>query len=178
MPERMTPGSAPQDGDPHVFWMRQALALAASVLYCTSPNPRVGAVIVRDGGVLGQGATQPAGGPHAEVCALPLKELGYTLLKRDTPVAVADIEGEFLRSKIEMNGCCGEKELIKLEAYTLVDYPIVVHLDLDVLVLKPLDSLFDLMLGRPVDAAVQAEIFMWKDKPAIRTIDAFFQQIW
>ena len=112
--------------------------------------------------------------PDAEACALPLQELGYTLLKRDTPVAVADIEGEFLRTKIEANGCCGEKELIKLEAYTLIDYPIVVHLDLDVLVLKPLDSLFDLMLGRPVDAAVQAEIFMWKDKSAVGTIDAFF----
>ena len=31
---------------------------------------RVGCVIVRDGRVLGEGATQPPGGPHAEVCAL------------------------------------------------------------------------------------------------------------
>ncbi|MBJ7263660.1 MAG: riboflavin biosynthesis protein RibD, partial [Burkholderiaceae bacterium] len=50
--------------------MRQALTLAASVLFTTSPNPRVGCVIVRDGIVLGQGATQPPGGPHAEVCAV------------------------------------------------------------------------------------------------------------
>lgn len=56
--------------DPHTHWMRQALTLAASVLFTTSPNPRVGCVIVRDGVVLGQGATQPPGGPHAEVCAL------------------------------------------------------------------------------------------------------------
>lgn len=51
-------------------WMRRALSLAESVLYTTSPNPRVGCVIVREGQVLGEGATQPVGGPHAEVRAL------------------------------------------------------------------------------------------------------------
>ena len=53
-----------------IFWMRRALALAQTVMYTTAPNPRVGCVIVRDGRVLGEGATQPPGGPHAEVCAL------------------------------------------------------------------------------------------------------------
>jgi diaminohydroxyphosphoribosylaminopyrimidine deaminase/5-amino-6-(5-phosphoribosylamino)uracil reductase len=51
-------------------WMRHALALAQTVLYTTAPNPRVGCVIVRDGRVLGEGATQPPGGPHAEIGAL------------------------------------------------------------------------------------------------------------
>ncbi|RBL87269.1 bifunctional diaminohydroxyphosphoribosylaminopyrimidine deaminase/5-amino-6-(5-phosphoribosylamino)uracil reductase RibD [Streptomyces cavourensis] len=50
--------------------MRRALALAQTVMYTTAPNPRVGCVIVRDGRVLGEGATQPPGGPHAEVGAL------------------------------------------------------------------------------------------------------------
>nr|WP_144640773.1 bifunctional diaminohydroxyphosphoribosylaminopyrimidine deaminase/5-amino-6-(5-phosphoribosylamino)uracil reductase RibD [Bordetella genomosp. 13] len=50
--------------------MRRALELARGVLYTTTPNPRVGCVIVRDGQVLGEGATQPPGGPHAEVVAL------------------------------------------------------------------------------------------------------------
>jgi diaminohydroxyphosphoribosylaminopyrimidine deaminase/5-amino-6-(5-phosphoribosylamino)uracil reductase len=50
--------------------MRHALALAQTVLYTTAPNPRVGCVIVRDGQVLGEGATQPPGGPHAEIGAL------------------------------------------------------------------------------------------------------------
>jgi len=50
--------------------MRRALSLADGVMYTTSPNPRVGCVIVRDGQVLGEGATQPVGGPHAEVRAL------------------------------------------------------------------------------------------------------------
>ncbi|MGY6268522.1 bifunctional diaminohydroxyphosphoribosylaminopyrimidine deaminase/5-amino-6-(5-phosphoribosylamino)uracil reductase RibD [Achromobacter denitrificans] len=53
-----------------LFWMRRALALAHTVMYSTAPNPRVGCVIVRDGRMLGEGATQPPGGPHAEVCAL------------------------------------------------------------------------------------------------------------
>lgn len=51
--------------------MVQALALAASALTLTSPNPRVGCVITaQDGSVLGQGHTQRAGGPHAEIMAL------------------------------------------------------------------------------------------------------------
>jgi diaminohydroxyphosphoribosylaminopyrimidine deaminase/5-amino-6-(5-phosphoribosylamino)uracil reductase len=50
--------------------MRRALALAEAVLGATSPNPSVGCVLVRDGGVVGEGATQPPGGAHAEVMAL------------------------------------------------------------------------------------------------------------
>ncbi|OWT75869.1 MULTISPECIES: bifunctional diaminohydroxyphosphoribosylaminopyrimidine deaminase/5-amino-6-(5-phosphoribosylamino)uracil reductase RibD [unclassified Achromobacter] len=50
--------------------MRHALALARTVMYTTTPNPRVGCVIVRDGRVIGEGATQPPGGAHAEVGAL------------------------------------------------------------------------------------------------------------
>ncbi|MGE8680409.1 MAG: bifunctional diaminohydroxyphosphoribosylaminopyrimidine deaminase/5-amino-6-(5-phosphoribosylamino)uracil reductase RibD [Achromobacter marplatensis] len=62
----MTTVSPPDD----IYWMRRALALADRVLFTTAPNPRVGCVIVRDGRVLGEGATQPPGGPHAEICAL------------------------------------------------------------------------------------------------------------
>jgi len=51
-------------------WMARALALATSVLTTTTPNPRVGCVIVRDGQLIGEGATQPPGGPHAEIMAL------------------------------------------------------------------------------------------------------------
>jgi hypothetical protein len=87
--------------------------------------------------------------PNAVSCASTLAPLGYTLLERETPVQVSEIQGEFLRSKIEQNGCCGEKELIKLHAYTLDQHPVVVHLDLDTLVLQPLDALFDIMLHVP-----------------------------
>jgi diaminohydroxyphosphoribosylaminopyrimidine deaminase / 5-amino-6-(5-phosphoribosylamino)uracil reductase len=51
--------------------LTDALALASSVVGLTDPNPRVGCVIgLADGTVLGQGATQAVGGPHAEVVAL------------------------------------------------------------------------------------------------------------
>jgi len=51
--------------------LQEALALAESSIGLTEPNPRVGCVIgLPDGRVLGQGATQKAGGPHAEVVAL------------------------------------------------------------------------------------------------------------
>ncbi|NYT66577.1 bifunctional diaminohydroxyphosphoribosylaminopyrimidine deaminase/5-amino-6-(5-phosphoribosylamino)uracil reductase RibD [Alcaligenaceae bacterium] len=50
--------------------MEQALELAASVMLITSPNPRVACLLVRDGVVLASGATQQAGGPHAEAMAL------------------------------------------------------------------------------------------------------------
>jgi diaminohydroxyphosphoribosylaminopyrimidine deaminase / 5-amino-6-(5-phosphoribosylamino)uracil reductase len=52
------------------MFMAQALHLAALGCYTTSPNPNVGAVIVKDGVVIGQGYHRQAGGPHAEVFAL------------------------------------------------------------------------------------------------------------
>ena len=50
--------------------MARALALGAAVRRRTPPNPWVGCVVVRDGIVVGEGATQPPGGPHAEIEAL------------------------------------------------------------------------------------------------------------
>jgi diaminohydroxyphosphoribosylaminopyrimidine deaminase/5-amino-6-(5-phosphoribosylamino)uracil reductase len=51
-------------------YMAQALRLAEKGLYSTSPNPRVGCVIVRDGQVVGTGWHERAGHPHAEIHAL------------------------------------------------------------------------------------------------------------
>lgn len=53
-------------------WMARALELAARGLFTTTPNPRVGCVIVRDGQVVGEGWHIRAGGPHAEVHALAM----------------------------------------------------------------------------------------------------------
>ncbi len=50
--------------------MERALRLAATARRRTAPNPWVGAVLVRDGEVVGEGATQPPGGDHAEIQAL------------------------------------------------------------------------------------------------------------
>lgn len=57
------------DRQPHEHHMRRALELArrASI---TSPNPKVGCVLVRDGVVLGEGHHAGAGSPHAEIVAL------------------------------------------------------------------------------------------------------------
>ncbi len=50
--------------------MALALALGRRGLGRTRPNPAVGAVVVRDGVIVGRGWTQPGGRPHAEVEAL------------------------------------------------------------------------------------------------------------
>jgi diaminohydroxyphosphoribosylaminopyrimidine deaminase/5-amino-6-(5-phosphoribosylamino)uracil reductase len=54
----------------HEQYMRQALALAQLAVGCTTPNPLVGALIVRDGVVVGQGYHHLAGTAHAEIHAL------------------------------------------------------------------------------------------------------------
>ena len=50
--------------------MAQALRLAERGLYSTTPNPRVGCVIVKGGEVVGEGWHEKAGEPHAEVHSL------------------------------------------------------------------------------------------------------------
>ncbi len=50
--------------------MKLALDLARIVKGTTSPNPAVGAVLIRQEQIIGLGATQPAGGDHAEIIAL------------------------------------------------------------------------------------------------------------
>ena len=51
-------------------YMNRALILAKQALGTTSPNPAVGAVVAKDGTVLGEGFTLPPGQGHAEVVAL------------------------------------------------------------------------------------------------------------
>jgi diaminohydroxyphosphoribosylaminopyrimidine deaminase/5-amino-6-(5-phosphoribosylamino)uracil reductase len=51
-------------------FMRRALELAAKGGVATAPNPMVGAVLVRNGKVIGEGWHKRFGGPHAEVFAL------------------------------------------------------------------------------------------------------------
>src|SRR4051794_3872656 len=51
-------------------YMARALQLASRALGTCSPNPAVGAILVRDGQIVGEGATQPPGEAHAEVVAL------------------------------------------------------------------------------------------------------------
>ena len=51
-------------------YMSLALRLAEKGLYTTTPNPRVGCVLVNKGQIIGQGAHLKAGEPHAEIMAL------------------------------------------------------------------------------------------------------------
>jgi diaminohydroxyphosphoribosylaminopyrimidine deaminase/5-amino-6-(5-phosphoribosylamino)uracil reductase len=54
----------------HQQFMARAITLGQRGVYTTSPNPNVGCVIVKDGRIVGEGWTAPAGGPHAEINAL------------------------------------------------------------------------------------------------------------
>ena len=50
--------------------MARAIELGYRALGTSSPNPSVGAVVVREGQIIGEGWTRPPGGPHAEAVAL------------------------------------------------------------------------------------------------------------
>ena len=51
-------------------FMSAAIAFARRGLGLTAPNPAVGSIVVKDGVIIGRGATQPGGRPHAETVAL------------------------------------------------------------------------------------------------------------
>ncbi len=61
-------GGVPTQDD--VRYMRAAIALGRRWQGLTSPNPSVGSLVVRDGVIVGRGATRPGGRPHAETVAI------------------------------------------------------------------------------------------------------------
>ena len=70
--------------------MQSALALAKKGCGFVNPNPMVGAVIVKDGRVIGQGWHEYFGGPHAERNALRNCTDSPEMCIRDRAVPVAD----------------------------------------------------------------------------------------
>jgi diaminohydroxyphosphoribosylaminopyrimidine deaminase / 5-amino-6-(5-phosphoribosylamino)uracil reductase len=62
--------SAAADPDEDLRWMEAALNLGSRSLGLATPNPAVGAILVKDGAVVGRGATAPGGRPHAERIAI------------------------------------------------------------------------------------------------------------
>lgn len=119
------------------FWMAKAIQLAQQGRYTTSPNPRVGCVIVDENSqLLGQGYHIQAGTPHAEVHALrqaaTVREKGaegataYVTLEpcshfgRTPPCAVALVEAKVARVVIAMTdpnpNVCGNGISILQEA--------------------------------------------------------------
>lgn len=117
---------------------------------------------------------------EAESCARPaLEPLGYEILIKSDPVPLDQIEGKFLREKVPTNGCCGEKEFVKLHAYTLTQHPVIVHLDLDTLILKPMDKLYNVMINGPPKDGSNGGIDVAFDDPLVSNvsysqINAFF----
>jgi diaminohydroxyphosphoribosylaminopyrimidine deaminase / 5-amino-6-(5-phosphoribosylamino)uracil reductase len=84
------------DPDADERFMQEALALGRANLGRTWPNPSVGAVIVKDGVVLGRGATAPGGRPHAEAVALEeagLKAVGADMYVTLEPCSHRSVRG-------------------------------------------------------------------------------------
>jgi hypothetical protein len=79
----------------------------------------------------------------SEPCTKEIEQAGYEIVLRPNPINITSIPSPIYQQLIQENGCCGASEFTKLYAYTLTDYDIIVHLDNDVLLLHPLDELFD-----------------------------------
>jgi hypothetical protein len=79
-------------------------------------------------------------------CAEPLKQLGYTVqLMSQLPFRLDRVPYK-LRFAMEQKGCCGSKEFLKLNVFSLTSHPIAVHLDTDTLLVQSMDKLWDSML--------------------------------
>lgn len=86
-----------------------------------------------------------------ETCESLLGRLGYTTLRKSVPInmsAVAIAHPKYIKD-MNLNGCCGASEFLKLWSYTLTEHKAVIHVDLDVLILKPLDDMLDVLLLPP-----------------------------
>mmetsp|Transcript_18231 Transcript_18231/g.33223 ORF Transcript_18231/g.33223 Transcript_18231/m.33223 type:complete len:531 (+) Transcript_18231:12-1604(+) len=81
-------------------------------------------------------------------CYQVLTLAGFEVVPQDPPLypqLIKEPEGSVLKMGIGGDGCCGGNELIKLATYKLTDHEMAVHLDLDTLVIHPLDELFNVM---------------------------------
>ncbi|MGQ2982585.1 MAG: bifunctional diaminohydroxyphosphoribosylaminopyrimidine deaminase/5-amino-6-(5-phosphoribosylamino)uracil reductase RibD [Flavobacterium sp.] len=69
----------------HETFMRRCLELAQNGLRAAMPNPSVGAVLVHEGRIIGEGNTSPYGGPHGEVnCINSVTETDKHLIPEST----------------------------------------------------------------------------------------------
>mmetsp|Transcript_28822 Transcript_28822/g.43530 ORF Transcript_28822/g.43530 Transcript_28822/m.43530 type:complete len:495 (-) Transcript_28822:51-1535(-) len=111
---------------------------------------------------------------HGEI----LKRLGYRVLHKPPPIRVEEIAEGWYRNHVEGENCCGSAEFIKLYAYELEDYPIVVHWDMDVALLQPMDDLFDAIFydkSSPQGKAARSRLeLQHPGEPLPDKIDAFF----
>lgn len=77
-----------------------------------------------------------------------LATLGFASIEKGLPINVTRIKGKRLRKlwseDSTKGGCCGAWELLKLYSWTLTEYYRVVHVDMDCMLLHPIDELFDI----------------------------------
>lgn len=92
---------------------------------------------------------------QAQGCAQPLRDAGFTVLVKPRPVELRSIQDRTLRKYIPKEWCCGHDEFVKLYAYSLPE-PIMVHVDIDFLFVKPMDDIFDVLMTN--DAAAKERI--------------------
>jgi hypothetical protein len=118
---------------------------------------------------------------QAEECSKVLQQTGFEVMIVDPPLNDNEIQGDYLRSHIKKEWCCGNDEWIKLYAYTLPE-EIIVHVDIDFAFYKPMDDLFDAMLfdkdspeGKAARSRIQLERLgdKWPDK-----ISAYITRDW
>ena len=107
-----------------------------------------------------------------------LESVGYETIVRDTPIDRKQIRNNFYRTQVEHENCCGSAEFIKMYAYKLTQHPVVVHFDLDKIIMKPFDDLFDAIiydgttdLGKAARRRLDVE---WPEDAIPDQIDAFF----
>ena len=77
--------------------------------------------------------------PNAKKSQKHLAELGFKIIEREEPVKWPDGftgASDWYKEEVHKNGCCGELEFLKLEAYTLTQYHRVLLLDMDTLIVK------------------------------------------
>lgn len=88
--------------------------------------------------------------PFAKNCTQHISKLGWTIDYREEPVRVEEVPYPF-NGLMTKNGCCGEREYLKLYAFALTQFDVVVHLDTDVIMVQPIDELFDAILNNHLD---------------------------
>lgn len=99
------------------YFMRRAIELALRGEGKTSPNPMVGAVIVKDGHIIGEGFHEKAGGPHAERNALR-----SVLERAKQQLAGEPLAAESLAGKLPAGAeSLAEKQLAGAELYVTLE---------------------------------------------------------
>eukprot|EP00475_Leptophrys_vorax_P006581 TRINITY_DN14095_c0_g2_i2.p1 TRINITY_DN14095_c0_g2~~TRINITY_DN14095_c0_g2_i2.p1 ORF type:complete len:324 (+),score=66.61 TRINITY_DN14095_c0_g2_i2:1889-2860(+) len=75
-----------------------------------------------------------------------LKTFGFRVVEKELPITVDQIssKNKHYKEHVDKSGCCGLSELMKLYAYQLTDYHRVLHIDMDVLIVKNIDEIIGL----------------------------------